>query len=158
LEDEEDLHRRFGVHLNNLSWDRLDAGLPDSSSLESERLEFLYGAFASAYHWRRVGGLAQRARAEHLISRVALRLGEFDLAFIHAARCHRLVTENPTAVEDWDLGFALEALARSRAARGELEAAARLKAEALEVTASVANPEDRMVLEAEIAKGEWFGL
>jgi hypothetical protein len=158
LDDEKDLHRRFGAQLNNRSWDLLDAGLPNSSSPESERLEFLYGAFASAYHWGLVGGPAQIARAEHLISRVALRVGELDLASAHASRCHRLVTENRAAVEDWDLGFALEALARSMAAQGDLESAARLRAEALEVAASVANPEDRAVLEAEITKGEWFGL
>ena len=152
------MDRWFGVTLNNRTWDGLDAGSPSAESPPEEKEAFLYGAYASAYHWRQIGGVAEQARGEHLISRTALRIGEFDRALHHARRCHQLVTGNPAATEDWDLAFALEALARALAATGDLEEARARLDEAVGAAASVSETEDREILEAEINRGEWFGL
>lgn len=156
--DERDLHRWFGVHLNNGAWGQLDAGVPNAGNTEEEKLTFLYGAFASAFHWSQVGGLANRARAEHLISRVALQVGDFETALDHARRCYSLVTDNPGSVEDWDLGLALEAWARALAATGIREEASQRRLEAIQVTSALSDPEDRAVLETELSRGPWFGL
>lgn len=64
---------------------------------------------------------ANFARGEHLISRVAARLGDGDLALRHARRCLELVELHPDVMEDWDLAFAHEALARGLAAVGDRE-------------------------------------
>lgn len=156
--DQRDLHRWFGVQLNNQMWDTIeDDGVgANTSQLEKERL--LYSAYASAYHWRNVGNEANYARGEHLISRMAARLGDGDLALHHARRCLELVEAHPGVMEDWDEAFAYEALARASAAVGDLEAARAHFAKAEALTREVAQEGDREVIEAELARGPWFGL
>ncbi len=116
------------------------------------------GAFASAYHWSQIGSVANRVRGEHLIARTALRVGEISLALSHARRCLALASANSGEVEDWDLGFAHEALARALAASGEIDEAREHYRKAVRIAGSVRDREDREILEAEIARGEWFGL
>ncbi len=152
------LHRWFGVELNNRTWKQLDEGVPNASSSDDERTQLLIGAFASAYHWSQIGTAANRARGEHLISRTALRVGEAGLALTHARRCLALANANPDVVEDWDFGFAHEALARALAANGNLDEAREHLVEAQRITAAVADREDREILQAEINRGEWFEL
>lgn len=152
------LHRWFGVELNNRVWQKLDEGAPNASSSDEDKTELLIGAFASAYHWSQIGTAANRVRGEHLISRTALRVGDPSLALTHARRCLALATANPDEVEDWDFGFAHEALARALAANGNLDEAREHLHEARRITAAVADQEDRVILEAEINRGEWFGL
>jgi hypothetical protein len=151
-------HRVIGVDLNNAVWARLDAGdVTESSSME-ERQELLYAAFASTYHWLQVGNAANHARGEHLISRVAARTGFVELALTHARRCLELVEEHPDVTEDWDLAFALEALARAEAASGDVESARRTLERAMAATADITDPEDRVIVEGELARAPWFGL
>lgn len=152
------LHRWFGVQLNNQTWQQLDEGTPNATSPAEERTQLLVGAFASAYHWSQIGTAANRVRGEHLISRSALRVGELALALTHARRCLDLATANPEDVEDWDFGFAHEALARALAASGQTEEGLEHYKEAIRIAAAVKDQEDREVLEAEIKRGEWFGL
>jgi len=156
--DERDLHRWFGVQLNNAMWEAIeDEGLgAHSPTLDKERL--LYSAYASAYHWRNVGNEANFARGEHLISRMASRLGEVDLALRHARRCLDLIEEYPDLMEDWDLPFAHEALARAMAGTGDLRGARVHFDTAVDLTADVSGDADRAILEAELARGPWFGL
>lgn len=154
--EEGDLHRWFGVELNNTTWDAIDAGVGASGSL-TDRESLLYSAYASAYHWRQVGTIANVARGEHLIARTALAVGMPDIGLRHAKRCLELVEANPDEVADWDLGFALEAMARAEAASGRPDAAATLE-RARQAAAAVSDPEERAIVEAQFDSGEWFGL
>lgn len=156
--EERDLHRWFGVQLNNSMWDAIEDDSLGAHSPVLERERLLYSAYASAYHWRNVGNEANYARGEHLISRMAARLGEAELALRHARRCLELIEQHPDAMEDWDAPFAHEALARAHAATGDL-ATARMHLEtAAALTARVAGEGDRAVLEAELDRGPWYGL
>jgi hypothetical protein len=155
--EERDMHRWFAVEFNNEVWDLLDGGVgPDSPDADRDLL--LYGAFASARHWFECGTAANAARGEHLVSRAALAVGEPGLALRHARRCLALVQENPEVMEDWDAPFAHEALARALAATGDLAGGAVHRADAVRLTAAVADPLDREVLEVQLASGPWFGL
>jgi hypothetical protein len=155
--EERDMHRWFGVEFNNEVWDLLDAGVGPGSP-ESDRDLVLYGAYASARHWSECGGPAQQARAEHLIARAELAVGEPAVALRHARRCLELVLAHPDAVSDWDAPFAHEALARAFAGTGDVERARRHRELAVQLTGQVANPQDRGVLEAALPRGPWFGL
>jgi hypothetical protein len=156
--EERDLHRWFGVQLNNDTWQTIEDESLDAHIAELDKERILYAAYASAYHWRTVGNEANFARAEHLISRVAARLGEGALALRHALRCLELVEANPDVVEDWDRAFAHEALARGLAAVGDIPAARVHFEEAVQITRSVSGAQDREILEKELARGPWFGL
>lgn len=156
--DQRDLHRWFGVQLNNDMWATIEDDTlgPDTPGMAKERM--LYAAYASAYHWRNVGTEANFARGEHLISRVAARLGEADLALRHARRCLELVEAHPEVMEDWDLAFAHEALARGLAAVGDREGARAEYELASALAARLSDPEDREIVEKELRRGPWFGL
>ena len=156
--DVRDLDRWFGVELNNEVWSRIDASAVGPDSPLAEREHLLYTAYASALHWRNAGTVANVARAEHLISRAATAVGMLETALGHAERCHELVVDNPDEVEDWDLAFALEALARAQAGSGDLPAAAETKRAAVEACRAVAEDEDRVIVEGELAREPWFGL
>ena len=156
--EERDLHRWFGVQLNNGMWDAIEdeAFGPESPVIERERM--LYSAYASAYHWRNVGGEANYARGEHLISRMAIKVGEAEIALRHARRALELIERHRDAMEDWDEPFAHEAMARAYAALGDIACARHHRAHAESKTAMVAKEGDRQVLETELAREPWFGL
>ena len=156
--DERDLHRWFGVQLNNGMWDRIEDPGIGPHTPQDERETLLYSAYASAYHWRQVGSPANAARGEHLISRMAVKLGEDAVALRHARRCLELVEVHPDDVEDWDAPFAHEALARALAATGDRAAGQTHRDLARDLTAAVASDGDRQVLESELAREPWFGL
>lgn len=151
-------HRWFAVEANNAAWDVLDGGRVDATSTSTERRRLLATAWAAAWHWDAVGGTAERARALHLLARVALEVGDLDGGLAHARECHALVTATPDQMAPFDLPLALEVLARATAAAGDRDEAGRLRARAVEATVRLADPGDREVVEGELARGPWFGL
>ena len=151
-----ELHRYFGVELNNETWDLLEEIDETSPVDDQERL--LYGAYAACLHWLEAGNEANHARGEHLIARVALRIGRVEVGLQHAQRCLELVRAYPDQMADWDEPFAREALARALAATGSRDQALAELRRAEELTKQVAQDGDREVLEEELAKGPWFGL
>ena len=156
--DERDLHRWFGVQLNNGMWDKLEDESFGPTSPAADRELMLYSAYASAYHWRNAGNEVNYARGEHLISRMAAKIGEGEIALRHARRCLELVKTRRDVMEDWDEPFAREALARALSATGSQDEARENLDLAIAQTATVADPGDREVLEAELERGPWFGL
>jgi hypothetical protein len=151
-----ELHRYFGVELNNETWDLMDQIDATSPLLDRERL--LYGAYASCLHWLEAGNEINHARGEHLIARAALAVGRTDLGLHHARRCLELVNEHADQASAWDAPFAHEAVARALAATGESAQAKEHLDTAEQLAGEVDDAEDRKVLEDEIAKGPWFGL
>jgi hypothetical protein len=158
-DDDEELrtHRRFGAKYNNEVWDLLDGGL-DRHSPRDDQDRVLYGAYASLRHWLEVGGVREQARGEHLVSRAAVTVGHTEVAVRHARRCLELVDANPDAMDDWDAPLAHEAVARALAAIGDRPGAEHHMTEALRLTWQVEDPEDRAVLEQQLATGPWFDL
>lgn len=154
---ERDLHRFFGVEFNNEVWALIDDGLSPQSP-EADRELALYGAYASLRHWLDAGNVANHARGEHLVARAAIAVGRPDVSLVHARRCLELVEGNPDEMEDWDAPFAHEALARALAATGDREGGAIHRLLCLELTAALDDPEDRGILEGELAREPWFGL
>lgn len=156
----DDAHRHFGVELNNETWRVLAAGGPGDGATDEEREEFLYGAYASLYHWTQTptATIANRARGEHLVSRAATAVGRFELGMRHANRCLELCEADPEAVEDWDLAFAHEAIARAAAGAGDMETARRHHRTARTLGAAIAEQGDRDVFIEEFRRAPWFGF
>jgi len=154
--DDHAIHRRFAVGLNNQVYDGIAALGPDSSPLDQERV--LYAAYASTYHWLQIGDEANHARGEYLIAKAALAVGRTDVALHHALRCLGLVDAHPEVMADWDRPFAYEVVARALAANGDEAGARRALDEVERLTALVADPEDRAVIEDSLGEPPWFGL
>jgi hypothetical protein len=155
--DLRDVHRWFGVHLNNEAWKVIDDQALSPDDPPTRREEALYRAYASAFHWRQVGNPMNQGRGEHLISRTAVLVGSADVAIRHATRYLELIDAHPDLAEDWDHAFAHEAMARSFALAGDSRARVeRLEAERL--CALIAEEGERVIVEAELAREPWFGL
>jgi len=151
-----ELHRYFGVELNNETWDLME--VVDETSPRRDQERMLYGAYAACLHWLEAGNEANHARGEYMIARAALRIGRTGPGLEHAQRCLELVLAHPDQMADWDEPFAHEALARALAATGTPDAARTELARAIELAADVADPGDQEVLRTEFAKEPWFGL
>jgi len=155
--EERSMHRWFGVEFNNECWDLIDSGV-DATGSADDRDALLYGAYAAARHWSEAGTALHRARAEHLISRAELLVGTPRAALLHARRCLDLLATGPDDVQDWDLPFGHEALARASAATGDLSAGREHRQLAVRLAATLADPQDRRILEAELSRPPWFDL
>lgn len=118
---------------------------------DDERM--VHAAHASAYHWAEAPECEpkNRARSEWQISHVYALVGRAEPALHHAQRCLAICHENPENMEDWDLPFAYEALARAHLVDGAEEEARRSEQQAREAGARIADPEDREHLEEALA-------
>ena len=138
-----------GADLFNKTWTLL--AKPDRTQDDDD--EMVHCAHASAYYWRQVGTAANRARSEWQCARVYAALGRAEQSLHHARRCLEIVEENPDgSIEDWDEPAAREALARANAVAGDLVEARRQAALGRELAARIADEEDRMMIEADLAE------
>ena len=139
-----DDRRQLAVDLFNHVWTLL--AKPERTPAEDD--EMLHSAHASRYHWGEVGRPVNRARGEWQCSRVYAVLGRAEPALHHARRCLELC--KAADVEDWDVPFAYEALARAHLVAGDAAEAARCEQLAREAGERIADAEDRDHLLAEL--------
>jgi hypothetical protein len=137
--------RRLGVELFNSVWRLMETREDD------ERM--LHAAHASAYHWAEAPECEpkNRARSEWQVSRVYCVLGRAEPALHHAQRCLEICERNADNLEDWDLPFAHESLARAHTVAGDARESGEHVAKARELGANLADPEDREHLEEALA-------
>ena len=145
-------HRAAAIEANNSVWELLGDVRPDTAAAE----ELLRRAYAAAYHWDRARGRtpANEARATWLLAKVWVVLGDAPRALAYADAT--LATCAVAGLGDFDLAYAHEARARALALAGRLADAA----DELERARAVAivDPEDRAIVDADLAAGPWFGL
>lgn len=140
---------QLGVDLFNDVWRLLEK----SDRTPEEEDELLHQAHASAYHWLKAPECEpkNRARSEWLCSRVYAVLGQAEPALHHAERCLEIAEQHADNMEDWDLPFAYEALARAHGLAGHAEESRRYAELASESGESIDDPEDREHLAADLA-------
>jgi hypothetical protein len=138
--------RRLAVDLFNRAWELML--LPERTPEQDD--ELLHTAYASRHHWSQVGTVANIARGEWQLSRVYTVLGQPEPALYHAERCLAYCESDPNALEDWDLPYAYEALARAQLVAGNEDEAKRFAAQARELGQVVADDEDREHLENDL--------
>jgi len=141
-------HRRLAVELFNRSWRllELERRTPEQDD------ELVHCVHASCHHWRAAGTAAHRARGEGQCARVYSALGRAEPALHHAKRCLDLVRAGGEGFEDWDLASALEVMARAELLAGERAEAEEHLELARKELATVADPEDRAVIERQLAE------
>jgi hypothetical protein len=136
--------RELGTELFNKTWALME-------SPERDEDELLHCAHASAYHWRQAGTVANHARSEWQCSRVYAVLGRAEPALHHARRCLELCESAPDDIEEFDLPFAYEAMARANAVAGEADAAREWLARARAAGEKIGDEDDRVLLESDLA-------
>jgi tetratricopeptide (TPR) repeat protein len=132
--------RQLGVDLYNDTWRLLESREDDD--------ELIHQAHASAYHWLRSPECEprNRARSEWLCSRVYSVLGRAEPALHHAQRSLEICEQHADNVEDWDLAFAYEALARASRVAGNEEEARRYIERGHALAEQIVDPEDKAIV------------
>lgn len=131
-------HRQLGVDLFNHTWTLLER---DERTTDEDD-EMLGAAHASRYHWSKASTEAtHQARGEWQLARVYAVLGRGEPAVHHARRCLEWCGRGE--VEDWDVAFAHEAIARAYRAAGDDARAGEHRLIARELGDAIADPVDR---------------
>jgi len=141
-------HREQGVALFNHVWEMLE--MPDRGPDLDEQM--VHAAHASRWHWSQAGeagGSQQLAVGEWQCARVYAVVGRGEPALHHARAC--LAICEASGLCDWVVAAAYEALARAAAVAGAVEDARAWLERARAATALIAEPEDREVIEADLA-------
>lgn len=146
-------HYHFAVDFSNQTWELLER---KRSRLEDIRMVDF--AYASLAHWRSVGGAVRQQRGEWLVSRVHAVLGEGGPALKHAQLCYQLLEDNKSEMDDADIAFAYEAIARAYAISGDKRESLKFLEMAKKAGEEIKNDKDRANFIMELNSGEWNGV
>lgn len=149
-------HRFFGVELNHVVWDLLGK---DNRTPEEDEL-MLHAAHGSYFHWA-VSGKAEAAnyqRGEWMLSRVYAFLNVPERAMYYAKRCKQITEDKASEMDDFDLAYADEAMARAHAVEGNKEGAEKYLAEALAKGEKIKDAEAKSYFFSDIHAGPWYGV
>lgn len=144
----DEFHKKTAVETSNQIWPVLDAENPTEAQLE----EALHMAYASRYHWSKIGTAANAMRAEYMIARVYSAMKRGEPALFHAKRCLEIGKENENDIEDWDLPFAYEVVARAYSAAGDKSECKKYCDLAQNAINEIKGPEDKKICQGELDK------
>lgn len=145
-EQEAKLHRRWAVDLYNQCWDLINA---PASPERDEALE--RAAFASLFHWSKVGNRENLAIGEWMVAFAYLHIGRAEGAHVHAEKAVA-ISEAP-----FFLATAYAALARALALGGNPDGAFEVAQQAVSVAGTITDGEDRAVFDTQFLEEPWFG-
>ncbi len=142
-----DWHRAQAIECNNAAWELFDKA--DRSVHDDEDL--LRRVYASAYHWQRASGRGpvNEVRSLYMQAKAHLGVGNAQAGLQYAQRC--MAETTGLGLQDFDLAYAHEMMARSLQAVGRSEEAATEWAAAKAVP--IADPEDKAIVAADLAAG-----
>lgn len=144
-----EVHRSLGVELFNQTWELLDK-TDRTPAEDATMLEF---AHSSAYHWSFCGTLVNQQRGYWLISRVYAVLVIPDACQLFAKLCRESTVSGLNEMEDFDIAFSFEALARAYALNGELKKTAEMFKSAVEAGKLIKDEEDRKIFSESLNSG-----
>lgn len=150
----DEAHKYFAQATNGRVWELLQK--PNRSSEEND--EMLHTAHACSYHWQVVGTAVHRQRGEWLISHVHVILGHGNEALRHAQRCFEITEANRNLMQDFDIAYAFEGIARAQAMLGDHRIAEEFLVLAQQAGSAIADEEDRSIFMGDFDSGEWYGL
>jgi hypothetical protein len=150
----DEAHKYFAQSANGRVW----ALLQKSNRSPSEDDEMLHAAHACIYHWQFVGTAVHQQRGEWLISRVHVVLGHGNEALRHAQRCFELTESNRGLMQDFDIAYAFEGIARAQAMLGDQRLAKEFLVLAEQAGDAIANAEDKSIFVGDFDGGNWYGL
>jgi len=151
---EMDQHRELAKQLNGVVWTLL----AKSGRTETDAYRMIHTAHASLWHWLQAGSVVHEQRGEWLVARVYAELGHAGAALRHAQRCMAITERHASEMQDFDVAYAHEGLARARAAYGDAEAARSLKRKARELGDEIGDEEDRAIFDNDFHEGDWHGM
>ena len=148
-----DAHLKFAKEANGKAWQLLEK--PERSPAEDD--ELLEAVYASNYHWRSVGTAVNAQRGEWMLAHVYSVLREVKPALKHARRCLDLTAELKDQMDDFDIAYGYEGMARALALAGQQDEARKYKALAQAAGEAILDPEDKEIFMTDLLSGEWYG-
>jgi hypothetical protein len=133
---EKEWHRKNAKNLFNHTWTLMER----RRRTKDEDDEMLNSAYASRYHWSRIGDPVNFARGEWQISRVYSLLKRPEPSLHHAKRCLKICQDANLGA--FDLAFAYEALARASAIAGRKQDSRNYLAKARRAGTNIQEKED----------------
>jgi hypothetical protein len=115
-------------------------------------------AFASLYHWLQAGTQIHHQRSEWLIAHVYTILGETESAIKHANRCLELTGAYENQMEDFDIAYAYEGMARAHALSGNREVAEKFLGMAQSAGEEISDAESKKIFMGDLNSGPWHGI
>jgi hypothetical protein len=146
--------RTLAKSLNREVWDLL--AVAGRSAEQAQQM--IHAAHASCRLWLDVGAGLNQQRGEWLIAHVYTVLGHAEPALRHAERCMLLTERHRDEMEDFDLAYAHEGLARAAALSGNRELAAANKRRSRELGDLIADAEDKQIFDGDYSGGDWHGV
>lgn len=121
-EDVQKANRWFAIECNNAAWDL--STKPDLTA--EQKQELLLTAYASVYHWSKVGETVNVARGEMLLAHVHAIRDEGEMAMRYAKSIKAYYDKNQGDAWEWgfvhlELGFAFAVLGDKESASDEFE-------------------------------------
>ena len=150
----DEAHKVFAQSTNGRVWELLQK----SNRSPAENDEMLHAAHACAYHWKFAGTAVHQQRGEWLISHVHVMLGHGNEALRHAQRCFELTEANRDLMQDFDIAYAFEGMARAQALLGDHKMAEEFLLLAQQAGNAIAYEGDRSIFLSDFDAGEWYGL
>lgn len=149
-----EIHREFAIRSNGRIWELLEK----ENRTPPENDELLYAAYASCFHWLYAGTAVNQQRGEYLIAKAYISLEMSEPALYHAHKCLALTQENPGEMQDFDIAYAYEVLARAYAMNKNTAAAQKYLALTQEAGQQIQAPKDKEIFDNDLKNGPWFGL
>jgi len=150
----DEAHLVFAKRIHGRVWELLET----TDRLLAEDEEMIHAAHASLYHWLQIGMVQQHQRGLWLIARVYVALGRAAETLYYASRCLELTEQNRDSLEDFDIAFAYEGMARANALARDQEKARHYYQLAEQAGQTISDQEDRDIFVADLASGDWFGI
>ncbi|MGZ5278843.1 MAG: hypothetical protein ACXWC9_02810 [Pseudobdellovibrionaceae bacterium] len=122
-----------------------------------EESQMITASQACVFIWTRVGTPLQVARAHWVTSRAFCKLEDQKFSLLHAQMCD-FYTKQSRDRKDYDEAYAMEALARASALRGDVENGLRLKRDAVALGKKIRDPNDKLEFEKNFLTLSWFQL
>lgn len=142
-EDIQKANKWFAIECNNGAWEL--ASKPDLTT--EQKHELLLTAYASVYHWSKVGEPVNVARGEMLLAHVHAIRDEGDIAMRYANSIRSYYEAN--AGDPWEWGFVHLELGFAFAILGDKDSAADEFAKVRELIATM-DKEDAEIVEDEL--------
>jgi hypothetical protein len=154
--DTDKAHHWFGVEFNN----RIFPLLEKAGRSEEETELMIALAYASTLHWISYSKhtIANRARGENMIAAALTYAGRKESALHHAERNYNLVFNNKNEMADFDVSYALMAMARAYALNNDIGTAKKYYNECLVSIEEIRDLEDKKILVSDLNSGPWYGL
>lgn len=146
----------LAVDFNSSIWKLLAKKTLDAN--EKERVIQL--AHASLLHWQLCskGKIVNTQRGYYMIAKAYIATGEKENALKYAQLCYDCTFANENQMQDFDIGYAYEIIARAAAMNGQKELFTENYAKAKAQINVIENEGDVKYFKADVEGGNWFEM